>query len=119
MVEKLRRRTIMRTWILSAVLAASALGLIGLTPAESQAQWGRPRLYYPYYPGYVYYPPIQSYYRYPAYSYPAYSYSSSYYAPSPYVAPAYNYSYSYYTPPTYYRSYGYSPYYYAPTYYYP
>jgi hypothetical protein len=115
----------MRTWILSAVLAAGALGLLGLTPSESQAQWGRSRLYYPYYPGYVYYPPIQSYY-----STPAYSYNYSYYQPAPYVAPTY--SYSYYTTPSYgyyspaysygYRpmTYGYArPYYYAPAYYYP
>jgi hypothetical protein len=108
----------MRTWFLSAVLAAVALGLVGLTPSDSQAAWwNRPRLYYPYYPGYVYYPPIQSYY-----SSPAYSYNYSYYSPAPYsVAPGYsasyypNYGYTYTTPAYgYYRSY-----YYAPTYYYP
>jgi hypothetical protein len=109
----------MRSWILSLVLLAGTLGLVALTPAESQAFPFRTQLYYPYYPGYVYYPPIQSYY-----TSPAYSYNYSYYAPSPYVAPSYGYSASYYTPgyaytyPTYYRSY-YRPYYYAPTYYYP
>jgi hypothetical protein len=107
----------MRTWFLSAVLAAGALGLIGLTPAESQAFPYRTRVYYPYYPGYVYYPPIQSYY-----STPAYSYNYSYYTPAPYMAPTYNYSYSYYPAPAYnyYRpSYSYYTPYYAPSYYYP
>ena len=108
----------MRTWFLSAVLAAVALGFIGLTPSESQAYWNRPRLYYPYYPGYVYYPPIQSYY-----TSPGYAYNYSYYSTPYYTPPAYGYSSTYYVPPynpyAYSTGYPYRSYYYAPTYYYP
>jgi hypothetical protein len=99
----------MRSLILSLVLAVASLGVVGVTPTESQAQrwFGWRRGYYGgpvYYPGaYAYYPYYNSY-LYP-YAYPSYSYS--------YTMPYY----SYYTVP------GYSSYYYNPGsysyYYYP
>ena len=86
----------MRSLFLSAVLGAAALGLLAMTPSQSQAQrWGR--WGGAYYPGYSYYNPGYSGY-YPSYGYsyyPSYNYGYSYY-------PSYSYGYypgySYYTP---------------------
>jgi hypothetical protein len=109
------RRKAMRKLILTLVLVAVTIGVIGLTPSEAQAQrwrrWGGPYVSSYYYPSYGY-----SY----SYSTPGYSYGysapgyTSYYSTMPsysygtYYTPSYSYG-TYYTP-----GYSYGTYY-APT----
>ncbi|MFL5245994.1 MAG: hypothetical protein ACJ8FY_28320 [Gemmataceae bacterium] len=98
----------MRSLILSALLAITSIGLVGMTPSSAEA--ARPWRWRGYYPGYYsssYYVPDYSYYApsYSSYYVPGYA---SYYVPSYtssyYVAPTYS---SYYYPayrPSYYPS---------------
>jgi hypothetical protein len=99
----------MRKLFLTLVLGAVALGLVGLTPSDAQAQRWRWRRGYStyYYPSVTYYTPGYSggYYSTPGYSYytPGYTYGySSYYTPgysTYYSAPVYSYG-TYYAPGT-------------------
>jgi hypothetical protein len=104
----------MRSILLSGVLAAISLGLIGLTPSNAEAQrWLYRSYYYPAYSSNYYAPGTVSYYPSTSYYYPSSSYyypSTSYYVPetttyysppvySTYSYPAYStYSQSYYYP---------------------
>src|SRR2546422_68323 len=84
----------MRSFLLSLVLGVSALGLLGATPSEAQAQrWRRFYGYSPgtaYYPGYSYYAPAYSSYYYPGYSAYSYGYPTYYGGYSTYYAPGYS-----------------------------
>jgi hypothetical protein len=100
------RRGAMRKLLLTLVLAAASVGLVGLTPSTAKAQWWRrgyystyyyPEYTYGYYPGYsTYYYSAPSYYSY-NYAVPGYSYGYSYampgYSYGTYYAPVYRYGY--------------------------
>src|SRR5262249_52006834 len=96
--EEGERRDRMRSLVLSLVLGTLALGVVALTPSQSQAQWMYPgyRGYYysPGYASYSYYPGYSSYSYYPSYSY-AYPSYRSYYPSYSYAYPSYSYSYAY------------------------
>jgi hypothetical protein len=81
----------MRRCVLSAVLAAFAVGLVGALPSQARAQYPRRVSYYPMAYAGAYYAPVYVSYSYPRYGYaaPDYRYgtagsdSAGYYSPAP------------------------------------